>query len=140
MLVVLCGAMDRGGYFCASIEGVRQVKQAGSGSNPPTRRSQPRLTAACGWIRSRTVFSPLLLYVDLNHELKINLNPTSSGVRFPKQAGSNPPTWPIHPACGWIRSRLFASFGYILLAFVLYDKRNSYLKYPRKSSWTKGGG
>ena len=42
LLVVLYGAMDRGGNFCTSMQGVRPAKQAGSGSNPPTSRSQPK--------------------------------------------------------------------------------------------------
>ena len=41
LIVVLRGAMDSGGNFCTSTQGAQQAKEAGSGSNSPTRRSQP---------------------------------------------------------------------------------------------------
>ena len=50
-------AMDRAGTFCTRIQGVRQATQAGSGSDPPTRRS--------GVFDSDTLFRRLLVVLIL---------------------------------------------------------------------------
>ena len=65
LFVILCGAMVRVGNFCTCIQVVKQGKEAGSGSNPPTRRSQLRLVGG---------FDPepfiRLFYVDFNNDFK----------------------------------------------------------------------